>query len=73
MHVYNHYSYVHVHVHGMVGTEGWVSTNCLSFLFFSFLFLFHSTTSVLYTCTFMYVLTYYAYHFLSLVHRYFLW
>ena len=33
----------------MVGTEGWVGMDCLSFLF-----LFHSTTGVLYTCTFIY-------------------
>ena len=38
-------------LYGMVGTEGWVSMNCLSFLF-----LFHFTTCVLYTCTFMYIL-----------------
>ena len=40
----------------MVGTEGWVGMDCLSFLSFSFLFLFHSTTGVLYMCTFMYFL-----------------
>ena len=44
---------LHVHVHSCtVGTEGWVGMDCL---FFSFLFLFHSTTGVLYTCTFMYM------------------
>ena len=39
-------------LYGMVGTEGWVGMDCLSF---SLLFLFHFTTSVLYTCTFMYL------------------
>ena len=49
------YIFIYSCLYGMVGTEGWVGMDCLSFLFFSFffLFLFHSTTGVLYTCTFM--------------------
>ena len=36
------YIFIYSCLYGMVGTEGWVGMDCLSFLFFSFLFFSYS-------------------------------